>query len=632
MALKQQTNKYFLLNIVMILITGYLSYDKANSILVLNEESAKLNQSSETISNNTINSMRALAKNSDSFLLLKNDYANIKNSQRNFNGYILKINRTPILSNPVSDQLKMTREIDSVIDRLLENIKDIEANRALIMSIDKSSDLFYQGYEHLKSVLNEVLLTATLDNNVRTQLKGLYDQLKVENFSRANSEKELQQFFDIISSIDDRASLIFSKFNNFESRTRIIDTYGNFSKQAKDYMEVAKLNVKIDDLAKQYAKNYEKYVELKGNLLQNIDEQKSSSSNAFILYLILLAISIISICVLSALGRTTDDRGRSKEKRYKQEISKLIAEVDRLVLDNKFNYSYRLSEGIGGKYIPELSKTIKKLNQLVQISERHYELLNSFNRYATLFDTDIRSKLQYLAKNKDVHKDAINIGLDVSNNIFKEMEVSYKHIEAIDNDISNITNEFTNNLNILDDISFSEVREKIQNVNKKIKKIGENIAPTNEKAQKLLFELTKIDSSLLNVILDKNNIDANGDTINLIKEIKNLIKNSFEILNKLNIDFNKLEYDIREITENTETVINNIVSIDKQVEKVVHNSNELKGNIVNVRTKVDKYSENIFDLTTRTGNNIKTYENAKIFTYALSDISDATKKFLKDIK
>ena len=257
MALKQQTNKYFLLNIVMILITGYLSYDKANSILVLNEESAKLNQSSETISNNTINSMRALAKNSDSFLLLKNDYANIKNSQRNFNGYILKINRTPILSNPVSDQLKMTREIDSVIDRLLENIKDIEANRALIMSIDKSSDLFYQGYEHLKSVLNEVLLTATLDNNVRTQLNGLYDQLKVENFSRANSEKELQQFFDIISSIDDRASLIFSKFNNFESRTKIIDTYGNFSKQAKDYMEVAKLNVKIDDLAKQYAKNYE---------------------------------------------------------------------------------------------------------------------------------------------------------------------------------------------------------------------------------------------------------------------------------------------------------------------------------------------------------------------------------------
>jgi len=111
-----------------------------------------------------------------------------------------------------------------------------------------------------------------------------------------------------------------------------------------------------------------------------------------------------------------------------------------------------------------------------------------------------------------------------------------------------------------------------------------------------------------------------------------LIKNSFEILNKLNIDFNKLEYDIREITENTETVINNIVSIDKQVEKVVHNSNDVKGDIVNVRAKVDKYSENIFDLTTRTGNNIKTYENAKIFTYALSDISDATKKFLKDIK
>ena len=621
MALKQQTNKYFLLNIAMILITGYLSYDKANSIIVLNEEVAKLNQSSETISNNTINSMRALAKNSDSFLLLKNDYANIKNSQRNFNGYILKVNRTPILSSPVSDQLKMTREIDGVIDRLLENIKDIEANRALIMSIDKSSDLFYQGYERLKSVLNEVLLTASLDNNVRSQLKGLYDQLKVENFARANSEKDLQQFFDI-----------FSKFNNFESRARIIDAYSNFSKQAKDYMEVAKLNVKIDDLAKQYAKNYEKYVELKGNLLHNIDEQKGNSSNAFILYLIFFAISIVSICVLSALGRTTEDRGRSKEKRYKQEISKLIAEVDRLVLDNKFNYSYRLSEGIGGKYIPELSKTIKKLNQLVQISERHYELLNSFNRYATLFDTDIRSKLQYLAKNKDVHKDAINIGLDVSNNIFKEMEVSYKHIEAIDNDISNITNEFTNNLSILDDISFVEVREKIQNVNKKIKKIGENIAPANDKAQKLLFELTKIDSSLLNVILDKDNIDANGDTINLIKEIKNVIKNSFEILNKLNIDFNKLEYDIREITENTETVINNIVSIDKQVEKVVHNSNDLKGDIVNVRSKVDKYSENIFDLTTRTGNNIKTYENAKIFTYALSDISDATKKFLKDIK
>ena len=330
MALKQQTNKYFLLNIAMILITGYLSYDKANTIIVLNEEVAKLNQSSETISNNTINSMRALAKNSDSFLLLKNDYANIKNSQRNFNGYILKVNRTPILSSPVSDQLKMTREIDGVIDRLLENIKDIEANRALIMSIDKSSDLFYQGYERLKSVLNEVLLTASLDNNVRSQLKGLYDQLKVENFSRANSEKDLQQFFDIIASIDDRASLIFSKFNNFESRARIIDAYSNFSKQAKDYMEVAKLNVKIDDLAKQYAKNYEKYVELKGNLLHNIDEQKGNSSNAFILYLIFFAISIVSICVLSALGRTTEDRGRSKEKRYKQEISKLVAEVEEL--------------------------------------------------------------------------------------------------------------------------------------------------------------------------------------------------------------------------------------------------------------------------------------------------------------
>lgn len=632
MALKQQTNKYFLLNIAMILITSYLSYDKANSIIVLNEEVAKLNQSSETISNNTINSMRALAKNSDSFLLLKNDYANIKNSQRNFNGYILKVNRTPILSSPVSDQLKMTREIDAVIDRLLENIKDIEANRALIMSIDKSLDSFYQSYERLKGGLNEAILNAGLDNNIRSQLKGLYDQLKVENFSRASSEKDLQQFFDIIVSIDDRASLIFSKFSNFESRTRVIDTYSNFSKRAKDYMEMAKLNVKIDDLSKQYAKNYEKYVELKSALLNSIDEQKVNSSNAFILYLIFLVISIISICILSALGRTTDDRSRSKEKRYKQEISKLIAEVDRLVLDSKFNYSYRISEWIGGKYIPELSKTIKKLNQLVQISERHYELLNSFNRYATLFDTDIRSKLQYLAKNKDVHKDAINIGLDVSNNLFKEMELSYKQIEFIDSDVSNIANEFTNNLNILDAISFAEVREKIQNVNKKIKKIGENISPTNEKAQRLLFELTKIDSSLLNVILDKDNIDTNGDTINLIKEIKNIIKNSFDILAKLNIDFNKLEYDIREITENTETVINNIVSIDKQVEKVVHNSNELKGDIVNVRTKVDKYSENIFDLTARTGNNIKMYENAKIFTYALSDITDATKKFLKDIK
>lgn len=611
-------------------------YHGFNSYNALQKENELISRLSGKIAKTSVLSIKAINKDQDSFSLLKNSYVDIQNTLRELLNFITNTNRSSLFSEPLAETLSMIRALETNTVNFIDLVKEIEANKNYYMSADILTEKFRTSVDKMVSMQKRIQ-NSNASSYVKDTVNSLLSQIRVDVFLGKSDPRDNNYILkqqELAQSLEDRIQQLLNRNEDFSEKRDFKQVSDEFLRDLKDLIELNKISKTANSLDNRLSTVYDLY-------MLKIDEVKSENTEIiigiqmyFILYFILFSISLLVFCLLLANSGSDNRISDVKARRYKKELDRFVSNLDKLVLsDNKINYSYRLVESSerNSEFMKLINVATKKINLLVDNLERSNNIANKFISGVKDFYKESSVKIELLDKDKNVHKDNLNIGINETKEIAIEFESANKVIDILDNNVSNITNEVTNAINAFDKISFDDLRENTQSSNKKIKKIAENITPLNEKIAELKIEVNKIDLSMLNILL-LDGVNANGELQNIVKELKNVVANTYSKLDILTLDTSKLEKDVQDVTGTLENIVANLVTLDKKVSIVKNNTSEIKTELIDVREKLTIYSDQSVDILQKMVKNIKEYEYAKLYSTGLYDIMSTTKVYLNSLK